>query len=443
MLVFSWHKIKRAARSKRKKLRQAIEIWNMVDFLIILLALCFIGMFFYRSAVVNALLISLENARHNEYVSFNTALYLDFVVDILAALLVTISTIRLWKLLRFLKIFRIVELTMNVSWIYLLSFAVINVVVIFSYTIVGHMLFGASSADFKDLTTSFLTVTLLAFHFHSKFDYNVFVNTTLNLGYFYYMGCTVMFLIIVSIFVTLIIVSYQAAKDVYDANTEEKLTSYSLPNFIRDEYRYFRSKTCGRLDVIRLSGGVENVTQAIDDDDDDHEQTMRKVLVARKKASISEKRIKEINDIFINVYSVLTRNSLWENKSTKTDIMNILAHSYQKTSHNIVEEGPSRLFIEIPHNSSVKYCSLKHMEEMKVIVEYLLNRQKDKSINRRQTAIRLETKQDTDAQARMITQMNTSIFDTIKHIKGLMNKTYADKCTNVFFEDLGLEEVFD
>lgn len=443
MLIFSWQKIKQAKRTKQRALRFAIQLWNMVDLIIVLLAVCFTAVFFYRSAIVKDLLISLENARHNEYVSFNSALFLDFIVDILAALLVMISTVRLWKLLRFLKIFRVVELTFKLSWIYLVSFTIIDIVVFFAYSAVGQVLFGSYSANFKDLKTSFLTVILLAFGFHTNFDYRVFMNTTLGLGYIFYMGFTLIFLGVISIFVTIIIVSYQAAKAVYDATIEEKLVTYSLFNFIRDEYRYFTSKTCGRLTDIRLSAGVENVTQIIQDVAD-HEQTMRIGNVARKKVTVAARRIRQMNDVFNSASSLLIRKSMQKKGIEEMDdIMNILRHSCQETPRKVIEGEKQLEFIEIPQDTTVKYCSLKRMQDMKLIVEYLLSQHRNKSVKKGATIIRLETKQDANAQERIMTQLNTSIFDTIKHIKAVLNKTYADKSTNVFFEDLGLEEVFD
>ncbi|CAG2061145.1 unnamed protein product [Timema podura] len=85
--------------------------WNIIDIIIIALGFSAILFYFFRSIYVSSLVKMLEAADGNEFVSFFFAVQYDFLLTVLIAILVCLSTGRLWKLLRFGESFRTVETT--------------------------------------------------------------------------------------------------------------------------------------------------------------------------------------------------------------------------------------------------------------------------------------------------------------------------------------------
>ena len=88
-----------------------LDIWNYMDIIIVIIGYVCILLFFQRNEVANRIISFLNTHNHNEYVSFTDAIYWDEMINAMAALLVCLSTIRLWKFLRFGFYFRIFENT--------------------------------------------------------------------------------------------------------------------------------------------------------------------------------------------------------------------------------------------------------------------------------------------------------------------------------------------
>lgn len=89
--------------------------WNIFDAIIILLSALMLVFYFVRSDMVEALLLKLEEAKNNEFVSFEPVLIFEYMVNYISAFLICLTIVRLWKLLHFSTKFRIYTVTLKRS----------------------------------------------------------------------------------------------------------------------------------------------------------------------------------------------------------------------------------------------------------------------------------------------------------------------------------------
>lgn len=86
--------------------------WMVLDTLVVGLSLGAIAMYMGRDRHVGELLVELEHKRHNAYVSFAWPTWLDRMLTCWCSALVAMATLRLWKLLLFLRVFRMCSSTL-------------------------------------------------------------------------------------------------------------------------------------------------------------------------------------------------------------------------------------------------------------------------------------------------------------------------------------------
>ncbi|CAG9819188.1 unnamed protein product [Phaedon cochleariae] len=233
--------------AKKKKLIFK-DIWYIVDILIISMSLCCIFLYMHRTHLVKIFLEKLENAKHNEFINYFHLFYAENVLTSLAAMLVFLATMRLWKLMRFLVIIRIVEKTLALSAVPLFCLFICHLVVLIMFTFAGTILFGDQGFDFKDIPDTLMTMTLLSLCLHEKFDMSV-LRTPLH--YLYYSLYMVVSLFIVNLFVAIITICYGDAQ-IYYSNDD----SYSVFHYLKDQFSYYTGLLQIRAETLR--GGSDS-----------------------------------------------------------------------------------------------------------------------------------------------------------------------------------------
>lgn len=427
LLVFSWKRIKQI------KKKFIADVWNIIDLTIILLAFSFLLIFFLRSRAVSKLLKTLEDAAHNEFVSFTNALAWDTWTTILATLLVTVSTIRAWRLLRFLRFFRICELTLGLAMKYLLAMAFSKCILLFAYAAWGYVIFNAYSKDFHSVFKSFVSLILLSIGFNSSFDYTVLDRS--YIGYIYYFSFMIILLVVINIYITIILVAYKTAQDYFDNSDKEKLISYNIVQYLKDEFRYYTNKNKGREIVDNLRGGEDIVA-------DEGTEIKYKPDAPRDVIRISEERMKILHTITAKVLEILVHRfdrkaDVSPNPNNNELVADILDHLLTNSSTNEEDndaEGNEELYIVVPDEEGNKFCSKKRQDDMLVIVEYLLRRSGESS--EESSNVPSST---TDKHCAILISMNHRIDRMIKRIEEMSTQAYQETSTLARFEDFGLE----
>ncbi|KAJ8952129.1 hypothetical protein NQ318_018465 [Aromia moschata] len=239
----------------RKKKLVFKDTWHVVDMVIILMSVSCLFLYAERSELVKQFLSKIEKSQHNEFINYFHLLYAETTLTVLAAVLVFIATLRLWKLLRFMVIIKVVEKTLILAAVPILCLFLRHIIIILCFMVTGVLLFGDQSDDFQTLLDAFETLLLLSVNFMSDFNLDV-VNH--GLAYFYYSAFTVLMLVYITLYVTVITIFYAEAQ-VYYSNLE----GYTVKDYVKEQYDYYTELGRVRWKSTRLRAGSNEARQDV------------------------------------------------------------------------------------------------------------------------------------------------------------------------------------
>ncbi|KAG5861355.1 hypothetical protein JTB14_025901 [Gonioctena quinquepunctata] len=280
--------------AKKKKLFLK-DLWILADIIIISLSLACLFLFLERSLVVKMFLDKIGNAKHNEFINYFNLFSSVSTLTILAAVLVFIATLRLWKLLRFLLIIKIFEKILGLSVARLLLLFLYQTLLIFLFQLIGRILFG-DQHEFRHSGDSMMTLILLALCFPKTYDFHT-VKTLLQRFYFsLYLLASFFFLT----FYIAVITNCYADAQIYYSNQR----GYNMYDYLNEQYLYFKEVVAKKTKTLRIRGG-QDISSA------EENPIFPKAYTRRyaKCLKIPENRI--------NIMGHITRGIVWNMKSKK------------------------------------------------------------------------------------------------------------------------------
>lgn len=143
------------------------NIWNIIDILILLMTITNVLLYVIGIYMTGNLLQILYVSKGNQFVQYQKVFKFLDISTIIAALLICLITLRLWKFLRFGKTFRILEKTITSSIKPLACLAFLHCFVVFSFTILTWMIFGRQSSYFSSFYKAGSTYMLMIFGFRN------------------------------------------------------------------------------------------------------------------------------------------------------------------------------------------------------------------------------------------------------------------------------------
>ncbi|CAH0555318.1 unnamed protein product [Brassicogethes aeneus] len=240
----------------RKYLLSDFDLWLLVDVIIIFLSIAIVIMIKIRDNKVKSFLDELERTKNNEFITYEYLFQTDDIVTMLAAFLVCVSTIRLWKLLRFLVVFRIMERAMVHSISPIFSLFIYHLVFVTAFSLTGHMFFGDSAEDFKDMTSTM--VALIMYSIGKKYKTSkksIFLTWYHNVYYAIYMIGSV---VVSSLYISIITICFNQAKTEFS-----NIDVYTLKHYVYEFATYVYNLLCIKIKNKRLRGGAEEEVQFI------------------------------------------------------------------------------------------------------------------------------------------------------------------------------------
>ncbi len=141
------------------------KLWNIVDLIIVTQSVGIVAIFFIRNQYVRMLLARLDETRNNEFVSFVYAAFLDQFMLWWSGVLVCISTIRIWKILNFIFIFRVFSTTLFKAAKDLFASTVLTLLFFTCFGMLFYQLNSSKSSSFSTLSTSFSSLIAILFGF--------------------------------------------------------------------------------------------------------------------------------------------------------------------------------------------------------------------------------------------------------------------------------------
>nr|XP_023030426.1 uncharacterized protein LOC111518254 isoform X2 [Leptinotarsa decemlineata] len=248
IIILSVKLVLKLVRKKKKIVFK--DLWHIVDIIIIMISMACLFLYMERTILVKRFLERIEKAKHNEFVNYFHLFFAETALTSLAAFLVFIATLRLWKLLKFLLIIKIAEKTLTSSLGPIASIFLYHMLTIFIFTLVGMVFFGDQSNDFKDLLDSAVTLLLMSLSFHQDFDFSS-LKTPLHQSYYsFYMLISLFFL---TLYVAIITISYAEAQVFYS-----KGQGYDVFDYLKEQYQYYKEVAGVKLRNSRIRGGEED-----------------------------------------------------------------------------------------------------------------------------------------------------------------------------------------
>lgn len=211
------------------------KIWNIVDLIIVVQSLGTVAIFLIRNQYVRSLLVQLEETRNNEFVSFIFAGFLDQFMLWWAGVLVCISTIRIWKILNFIFIFRVLTTTLVNSAKELFASTVLTLLFFACFGMLFYELNSYKSASFSSLSKAFSSIIAILFGFISDRLSSAEIFSGRNwmelLLFIISMGVVAIYLM--NMIVTISCTYFSTVR--IEAKQVEK-ENFSFCDFLRDEY---------------------------------------------------------------------------------------------------------------------------------------------------------------------------------------------------------------
>jgi hypothetical protein len=222
------------------------DVWLLTDVVIILLSVMCIGLFAFRMKMVGRYLDVLETVKHNQFLSYFYLFYIEDFLTLVAAFLVCIATIRLWKFLRFGVMFRILEKTLAIAADSLLSATLLFVVLLIASASALLLLVGN---DFENMYYMVRIVRVMMTMALRPGEMAMTRFIPFKLAMLILILYVVILEITIVVYIMLIVMSYSKAQMEFSSDLE----SYTIKHYVLERIKYLPRYI--RYKFFRLKGG--------------------------------------------------------------------------------------------------------------------------------------------------------------------------------------------
>ncbi|XP_064478806.1 uncharacterized protein LOC135392080 [Ornithodoros turicata] len=216
--------------------------WNLAE--LVALGLSYAGMFFYisRMIVTNKILKTFSRSHGNGYVKLQVVAAIDEVFGYIMSFLIFICILKFTKLLRFNKRIGILYSTLAQCSRDLSSFFVVFWVVFFAFVQVFYVVLGSLMAEFS----TFITAAETSFDMmRGQFKFEDIAMASPYIGPFvFFVFALVTSVILLNLFVTLIISSFQSVKE----DIEKQCNDFEIVQFMGKKIKGFLGMGSANLD---------------------------------------------------------------------------------------------------------------------------------------------------------------------------------------------------
>lgn len=336
--------------------------WNYIDLLIITFSILCIITYREKSNAIEKFLDKLAYAQHNEVVFYDHLKFMDVILITFLGILIALTSIRMWKLLRFGRRFRIMEATIGYATKPLIALIIGHWIIILLYASLGYIVFGTAFKEFRNFTFSISTILLLTINLQKMYHVVLVYNYDNNFGYFYYISYIICSFILLVLYIAVIAISYHKMSNKYSNNK----VYYTTADYIKDKSRYEMERLRRKLRKARMRGGGEE----------------REILEKKVRA-------KEIEHRYSNLVMITSYKLYCMRFIAKSVIINKYKPSAKKLSNSrkrlidkvvflILSRNRSMLrkemvYIGIDANSNVQIVREDQIAEMEFIANYIVN----------------------------------------------------------------------
>lgn len=225
----------------RNKIRKFFsKIWNVIDTIIVTVTVICLVLYFKRNEYVLELLHTLEESQNNTYVSFGIAAFLDDCLSMLSGFVVCLATVRVWKILKFALLFRILNKSIYRAFRSLSSITMVIIIFLTGFGICNRAINGTYSEQFTNLIGAISSLTAMSFGYSTHIRPEDLMHGGVLLGMlFYVLEMIFINLILLNIFITIACLQFtEVSGNIKDEERIFDEKSYTFFQFIKDEIKF-------------------------------------------------------------------------------------------------------------------------------------------------------------------------------------------------------------
>ncbi|XP_045473935.1 uncharacterized protein LOC123680196 [Harmonia axyridis] len=377
------------------------HLWHLLDVAIVAFSYAFVVMHFKKLSLLQEFAKELEEKESNAFVDFFEMTKVVNSLNFLTSCLVTLTIVRLWKLLRFAAVFRVVERTLTLSFETLFIMFIIFSVYEIGFGFLSYVFLGSKLPDFKDWYSVLKVLINLLAQTQKSSTGDLGLNQR-GLGYVFFVLYAIFCYILRTMFVAIIVYNYKKAR----RYAFEERTEYSMKDYTLERIRHLKRLTAMWIETFRLSAGGQ----------EEH--------VHPKKPCSRYMNFVETDSNRMKAMASVTKCVLLKKlKGLRTDASDHIM--MLKMVQQLLDKSPGEreiFFVEGNIISGYTFVDDRKMLKMERIVKSLLESPQQRAVRRRRTDLNEALKADNLAKMMQISYRLNLMLKTVRTIEIAIKK---------------------
>ncbi|ELT90189.1 hypothetical protein CAPTEDRAFT_169289 [Capitella teleta] len=259
VLYVIYYIIEETLEIKRHKLGYFKSFWNILDIIVLMIAVCCIGFNVYRTVAVADMLDTLLDSP-NEYADFEFLSYWQVVFNSALAIMVFFAWIKVFKYISFNKTMTQLSSTLARCAKDLAGFAVMFFIIFLAFAQLGYLIFGTQVKDFSSFDDAVFTlfrIILGDFNFHELEQANRVLGPAYFILYVFFV-----FFVLLNMFLAIINDTYSEVKEEISNQKNE----FEMGDYFKQGYNKMLDKLNLKRDKIV---DIQKALQTADINNDD------------------------------------------------------------------------------------------------------------------------------------------------------------------------------
>lgn len=243
MLFILYYMVEEFIEIKKHRLSYFKSVWNILDILVIIMAMCCVAFNVYRSLKVTALLDTLLE-QPEEYPDFEFLSYWQVVFNSAVAVMVFFAWVKVFKYISFNKTMTQLSSTLSSCAKDLAGFAVMFFIIFLAFAQLGYLIFGTQVKDFSSFESAIFTlfrIILGDFNFHELEEANRVLGPAYFMLYVFFV-----FFVLLNMFLAIINDTYSEVK----ADISQQKNEFEMGDYFKKGYNKMMDKLNLKRDKI-------------------------------------------------------------------------------------------------------------------------------------------------------------------------------------------------
>ncbi|XP_016288259.2 glycine cleavage system H protein, mitochondrial isoform X1 [Monodelphis domestica] len=277
--------------------------WNLLELAIILISWSALSVFLKRT-ILGARDVKYYLTHKDKAIGFGETASADAILGYLIAVLVLLSTVKLWHLLRLNPKLNVLTSTLRRAWGDISGFIIVIAIMFLAYSIATNLIFGWKLHSYKTLFDAAETMVSLQL---GIFNYEEVLDSNPVLGSFLIGSCIIfMTFVVLNLFISVILVAFSEEQKYHQPSEEEEIVDLLLMKLFS-----FLGIKCKKNEDVMTSDTSQPWTEQADDKFENSQTNMNgyllKMVLEQWESAILHRKGSEAE--VVNVTQLLKQDS--------------------------------------------------------------------------------------------------------------------------------------